>query len=65
MIISEEGIVDENSTGETKVLWSGIQAMKEDDLYLYLYNSAVSAYILPKRDLHQLEEIKTFISSKI
>lgn len=65
MTISEDGIHDANPQGETKVSWSGIQDMKEDEQNLYLYNSAVSAYILPKREVQDLEELRAILISKI
>lgn len=65
MILSSEGIVDKNTTGETKVAWTGIQEVKEDKDYLYLYNSSVSAYILPKREIHHLDELKSYIKTHI
>lgn len=65
MTISEEGVHDANPQGETKVSWSGIQDMKEDEYNLYLYNSAVSAYILPKRELSDIEELRTVLNTKI
>jgi Ca2+/Na+ antiporter len=65
MILMDEGFVESNSTGESKVKWSGISEVKEDEAFLYLYNSAVSAYIIPKRDLSNQEEIKTYISSNV
>ncbi|MHC0038246.1 YcxB family protein [Pseudoneobacillus sp. C159] len=63
--ISDEGLIDTTKNGETKVNWSGIKDFKEDQHHLYLYNSAVSAYILPKRDIPNVEELKSFIQSKI
>ncbi len=65
MILSEEGIVDSNANGETKVTWSGIKTLSEDQDNLYIYNSSVSAYILPKRELDDVEEIKSFLKSKL
>lgn len=65
MMMTEDGIVDSTTNGETKVNWSGIQQIKENDDYFYLYNSSVSAYILPKRELHNLDEISSFLKSKI
>lgn len=65
MTLSEEGIVDTTSNKETKVTWSGIQMIKEDEHSIYLYNSSVSAYILPKKDLHNVEETKALIQAKI
>ena len=65
MILSEEGIIDSNSNGETKVTWSGIKTFKEDEHNIYLYNSSVSAYILPKRELNNIDEMKTYLKSKL
>jgi hypothetical protein len=63
--ISDEGLVDVTKNGETKVTWSGIKDFKEDQHSLYLYNSAVSAYILPKRDISNIDELKNLIKAKI
>jgi hypothetical protein len=65
MILSDEGIIDSTSNGETKVSWLGIQTLSEDKHNIYLYNSSVSAYILPKRELDDVEEIKTYLKSKV
>lgn len=64
MTLTEEGIIDITTNGETKVNWSGIETYKEDNDYFYLYNSSVSAYILPKRKIPN-EEIKHFLTSKM
>jgi len=65
MTMTDEGIVDISSNRETKVTWSGIDSFKEDNENLYLYNSSLSAYILPKRELDNVEEVKRYIQSKI
>lgn len=65
MTLTVEGIIDATATGETKVRWSGIQEFKEDTEYLYLYNSSVSAYILPKRDLLDRNKVKKFVLDKM
>ncbi|MFP7298762.1 YcxB family protein [Neobacillus niacini] len=65
MILSEEGIVDSNTKGETKVHWSGIIKLVEDESNLYVYNSSVSAYIIPKRELNDVEEVRNHIKSKL
>jgi hypothetical protein len=65
MVLSDEGIVDKTSKGETRVTWSGINELKENDQYIYLYNSAVSGYILPKREFENVEEIRRYINTKL
>lgn len=64
MVFTEDGIVDRNQTGETKVVWEGIHTFKEDEHYFYLYNSAVSAYILPKKDVENANEVRNLLESK-
>lgn len=65
MRLSDEGIVDSNSNGETKVNWSGIYEFKESSDTFYLYNSAISAYILPKRELANVAEVREYLLGKI
>jgi hypothetical protein len=65
MVLNDEGIVDKTSKGETKVTWSGINELKENDQYIYLYNSALSSYILPKREFENVEEIRQYLNKKI
>ncbi|WP_186671489.1 YcxB family protein [Sporosarcina sp. BP05] len=63
--MTEEGLVDTSLNKETKVTWSGITSFKEDEGYYYLYNSSVSAYILPKREIDHADEVKQYIQSKV
>lgn len=65
MLLTDEGIVDKNPTGETKVDWAGINKIKESGDSFYLYNSAVSAYILPKRELANVAEVKNYLLAKV
>ena len=63
--MTEEGIVDTSSQRETKVTWSGITGFKEDEGYFYLYNSSVSAYILPKREIDHEDEVRNYIHARL
>lgn len=65
MMLNKEGIVDSAPKGETKVKWSSIINFKEDNNYFYIYLSKVSAIIIPKRELKNVEEIGTYIKSKV
>lgn len=60
MELNEDGLRDKNAFGETHVSWNGIKDVVEEDDYLYLYNSSVSAYILPKRG-QDMEEVKRWL----
>ena len=63
--LTEEGLVDTSSNKETKVTWSGITSFKEDDGYFLLYNSSVSAYILPKREIDHVDEVRQYVQSNL
>jgi hypothetical protein len=65
MVLSEEGIVDKTINGETKVNWSGINELKEDENYFFLYNSAISSYIVPKKQLNNVEEMSSYLKAKL
>ena len=60
----EDGLVDTSANKETKVTWAGITSIQEDDGYIFLYNSSVSAYILPKRELDHVDDVRQYIQSK-
>ncbi|TCI63524.1 MULTISPECIES: YcxB family protein [Exiguobacterium] len=60
MDLDEDGLRDKNAFGETKVSWSGIKEVVEEADYVYLYNSSVSAYILPKRG-QDMEEVQRWL----
>jgi hypothetical protein len=56
MAISREGLVDATEVGEAKTLWAGIERVEESADYIFIYKSALSAYVVPKRafrDAHQ------------
>ena len=65
MILSDEGIVDSSSNGETKVKWAGIKKIEEDDNYFYIYNSAFTAYILPKQSLTNIVDARDYLKTKL
>ncbi|WP_438297560.1 YcxB family protein [Sporosarcina sp. FA15] len=63
--LMEEGLMDTSSNKETKVTWLGITSFQEDDGYFFLYNSSVSSYILPKREIDDVDEMRQYIQSNL
>ena len=59
--MTEEGITETTSSGETKISWTGLKEFAEDDNNFYLYNSGLSAIILPKRAVTNIEEVYAYI----
>lgn len=49
--MAEDGFTEKSNAGETKVPWSGITKVEENEEYYFLFYSAMSAYIIPKRCL--------------
>ncbi|MEN1937069.1 YcxB family protein [Paenibacillus sp. 102] len=46
--ITDEGIIETNSGGETKRKWKGIEKVEENEAYIFIYVSSMSANIVPK-----------------
>lgn len=65
LIMTEEGIEDSTSNSDSKVRWSGFVNFEEDSYNFYLYNSSVSAYIIPKREISDVEGMKEYLNSHI
>lgn len=65
MIFTEEGLREISSTGEKTQSWSGIEKVGEDDSNFYLFNSAMSAYIVSKQNIVDVEGVRSFLFSKI
>lgn len=65
MSFSDNGLTDYTHSGKTEISWQGVKEFKEDDDYFFLYNSAVSAYIIPKRELVHSDEVRAFLLEKL
>lgn len=46
--IADEGIIEINNGGETKRNWKGIEKIEENEAYIFIYVSSMSANIVPK-----------------
>lgn len=47
--LTDEAIIETSSSSQTSTIWSRIDRVEETDRYIYIYNSSISAYIIPKR----------------
>lgn len=61
LVMTEEGITETTSSGETRVSWAGLKEFAEDDDNFYLYNSGLSAIILPKKAVPNVVEVREYI----
>lgn len=64
LLMTDEGITEITSSSETRVRWESLKDLTEDDHSFYLYNSGLSAIILPKSALTNIKEFRTYIHSK-
>lgn len=65
MIFTEEGLREVSPKGEMTVSWSGIEEFSEGDTGFYLYNSGLSALIIPKKELGNSEKVSSFLKGKM
>lgn len=65
LVLSKEGIHDTTMSGETSAKWPSIQTFAEDEQNLYLYNTSLSAYIIPKREIQNLDEFHKYVNKLI
>lgn len=65
MIFTDQGLREISPKGEMSVSWSGIENYGEDDSGFYLYNSGMSALIIPKRELGNSAGVGSYLAGKI
>ncbi len=61
IIISDKGVLERSSFGETNMKWKQIDKVEEIVDYIYIYISSVSAHIIPKRIFRDENEKQMFI----
>lgn len=49
--IDHDGVTERNEFGERFVTWAGVSHIAEDEVNLYIFLSAISAIIVPRRSL--------------
>ncbi|MGE8082038.1 YcxB family protein [Peribacillus loiseleuriae] len=63
-ISTEDGFIEKSRVGETKIGWSSIERIEENEDYFFLFISTMNAYIVPKRsfpDKASQEDFKKMI----
>lgn len=59
--LTEAGIVDTGESDESKTNWESVESIEETEEYIYVYNSAISAYLIPKRSFSSISEQESFL----
>lgn len=61
--VNSEGIVEKSRNNEVKTNWDSIESIEETEKYIFIYVSAVSAYIVPKRAFKTPADNENFINT--
>ncbi len=61
MEFSDDGIFVENEYQELKVRWNSINKIVSDERNIYVYNSAVTAFVIPKRFFKSDADVTRFV----
>ena len=59
--LTDEAIIETSSSSQSSTIWSKIDRIEETDRYIYIYNSSISAYIIPKRVFKNNKEKTNFL----
>lgn len=60
--LRDDHILSISDNSESKVKWNTVERYVETDRYIFIYISAVSAYIIPKEDFDSEEKKDKFIT---
>jgi YcxB-like protein len=60
--LTEDGVHEISKSGETKINWNSIVKVEETDSYIFIYNTAISAYIIPGTAFPDNNERAEFIN---
>ncbi|MGI2329045.1 YcxB family protein [Planococcus sp. YIM B11945] len=65
MAFTEDGLQENSPKGTTSTSWSGIEQFGEDEVNFYLYNSTMSAFIVPKNELQDVDQVRVLLRRRI
>lgn len=60
--LREDDIFSSGENSESKVKWHSAERYIETDQYIFIYISAMEAYIIPKRDFESEDQKESFIN---
>ncbi|WP_035051071.1 YcxB family protein [Carnobacterium pleistocenium] len=61
IVVTDKGISESSVTGELNSKWNEVNRVDETNEYIYIYNSSISAYIIPKRIFENENTLKIFL----
>ncbi len=63
MTLGPDGVVDTTEFGEERHVWSVVEKIAEDENYVFIYLSATSAHVVPKRAFAQQADLGAFLNT--
>ena len=63
VVIEPSGVTETGSVSESKVAWSGVEKIVDDNQYIYIFTSPLQAHVIPKRAFRNNEESQTFLET--
>jgi len=61
IITSEEGLICETNAGGSRINWSSIERVAQDDKYIFLYIGAANAIVVPKSAFSDIQSQREFL----
>lgn len=66
LVLHDDGIMDIGPDCESKIKWTGIKKIVETERYYFLYNTALSAIIIPKAKIeNDIEQLDKLLKTKV
>jgi hypothetical protein len=59
--LSSEGVLSKAQSGESKMLWTSVEKVVQNEKYIFIYMGAINAYVIPKNSFTSLDEQNQFM----
>lgn len=63
LTLNEDEMLETSAIGESRTLWTGVERIAQNKDYIFIYITAVSAFIIPKRAFKDNQEAEGFYSA--
>ena len=60
LVLSDEGLAESTTVGESRTSWAGVDRVEQNPDYIYIYTSLVGAHVIPKRAFSDGQEAERF-----
>jgi hypothetical protein len=60
VVLTPDGVRESTMVGESRTSWAGVDRVEQDPHYIFIYTTAVAAFLVPKRAFHGPQEAEAF-----